>query len=70
MKALARRVALVSAWIAPPPDPRFLAYARVLVAWDTGAPDEDAATRLARWLAERQGPGEVLRTETKSPKPK
>ena len=51
MTSLTRRVALVSTRIAPAPDPRFLAYARALVAWESGTPDEDASLRLARWLA-------------------
>jgi len=33
------------------PDPRFLAYARAVIAWAGGAPDEAAAIRLARALA-------------------
>ena len=51
MTSLARRVALVSTRIAPRPDHRFLAYARAVVAWESGAPNEDASLRLARWLA-------------------
>ncbi len=51
MTSLARRVALVSTRITPAPDPRFLADARAVVVWESGAPNEDASFRLARWLA-------------------
>ncbi len=51
MTSLTRRVARVSTRIAPKPDHRFLAYARAVVAWDSGAPNEDVTLRLARWLA-------------------
>ena len=51
MSWLARRVARVSNRVGPMPDPRFLAYARAVIAWAGGAPDEAAAIRLARALA-------------------
>ena len=50
-RALSRRVSRVSASIDPMPDAAFLAYARAVVAWGGGEPDEDAAVRLARALA-------------------
>ncbi len=46
MTSISRRVALISTSIAPRPDPRFLAYARALVAWESGTPDEDASRRV------------------------
>ncbi len=51
MTSISRRVELVSTRIAPAPDPGFLAYARAVVVWGTGTPNEAAAAALARWLA-------------------
>ena len=53
--ALSRRVSRVSARVDPTPDAAVLAYARVVIAWAGGEPDEDAALRLARALAGTRG---------------
>jgi hypothetical protein len=34
----------------PPPDPRFLAYARAVIAFGGQAETEGSAARFARWL--------------------
>lgn len=53
--ALSRRVSRVSARIDPVPDVAFVAYARAVVAWGGGPPDEAAAARFARDLAGTRG---------------
>ncbi len=55
MTSLARRVALVSTRIAPAPDSGFPAYARAVIAWGGGPPDDAAAVRFTRDLAGTRG---------------
>ena len=50
MRALDRRVAAVGRVVIPAPDPRFLSYARAVVAYGGGDPSGEAAVGLARWL--------------------
>jgi len=54
-KALGWRLSRVRAQIDPVPDARFLAYARAVIAWGGGEPDEDAALRLAHAFAGTRG---------------
>ena len=54
-KALGRRVARVANRLDPMPDAACLAYARAVIAWGGGEPDEAAAVRFARALAKTRG---------------
>lgn len=55
MKALGRRLSRVGARIDPVPGAAFIAYARAVLAWGGGPPDEDAAVGFARDLAGTRG---------------
>ncbi len=54
-KALGRRLARVSEQVDPIPDAAFLAYARAVIAWRGGEPDEGVTIRIARDLARTRG---------------